>query len=156
MSLFCDEILSENILGAGGNLDSNYVKMVTIPRAEGWVYYQYRTCSDKIETISRNEQISILKSIIHEKPEKLSLIIQSLDALPTEIFAEGIEIKPENSIVITGNFNEFSEHQEGRLSLKPNPGRYQEALSLLCSLKDRFPEEISHSKITKISERNVT
>ncbi|WP_157654476.1 hypothetical protein [Burkholderia ubonensis] len=147
LGLFCDEILSESMLGAGRNLDSNYAKRVIIPRAEEWAYNQYRACSEKIEALSRNEQTSILKSIIHEKPERLRLTIQGMDAPLTETLAEEIEIKPENSLVITGNFDGFSEHQEGRLSLKLNPGRYQEAFSLLCLLKDRFPEEVSHSKI---------
>ncbi|MEJ8673714.1 hypothetical protein [Chromobacterium amazonense] len=147
LELFCDELLSKNFLGSGKGLDSNFSQRVTIPRAESWAYEQYRNVADGIECLSKEAQVDILKNIAASKPDNVSVMIQGVDVPLNEVTAESVGSEAINALVLTGSDGGFSQDQEGRISIKINPERYGEAFLCLCSLKDKFKEDVSHTKL---------
>ncbi|MBP4050655.1 hypothetical protein J9978_14235 [Chromobacterium violaceum] len=147
LELFCDELLSQNFLGSGKNLDSNYSQRVTVPRAESWAYEQYRNVADKVECLSREAQVDILKAIVSGKPDNVSVMIQGVDVPLNEVTAESVGSEAINALVLTDSDGGFSQEQEGRISIKINPERYSEAFFCLCLLKDKFKEDVSHTKL---------
>ncbi|MEN5315373.1 hypothetical protein [Pseudomonas koreensis] len=147
LELFCDELLSNNFFGAGKDLNSKYSRMVTIPKAECWAYNQYREGIDDVVCLPLDTQVSILKSVISTKPDNIKILIQDMNTQLDENTAKSLGANAINALVIIGNDGGFSQEQEGRISIKINPECYNEAFTCLCSLKDKFPNEISHSKL---------